>query len=39
MRLKAPRIAPLSNEEMSDEQKEMMGERFDRNAIFNVFRT
>lgn len=39
MRLKAPRIAPLSNEEMSDEQKQMMGERFDRNAIFNVFRT
>ena len=39
MRLKAPRIAPLSNEEMSDEQKEMMGQRFDRNAIFNVFRT
>ena len=39
MRLKAPRIAPLSNDEMSDEQKQMMGERFDRNAIFNVFRT
>lgn len=39
MRLNKPRIAPLSNDQLSDEQKEMLGERFDRNAIFNIFRT
>lgn len=39
MRLDRARIKPLSNEEMSDEMKGMLGERFDRARVFNIFRT
>lgn len=39
MRLTKARINPLSNEEMSDEMKAMLGERFDRGKVFNIFRT
>ena len=39
MRLSKPRIAPLSNEEMGEEQKELLGERFKSGKVFNIFRT
>ncbi|WP_084396218.1 carboxymuconolactone decarboxylase family protein [Henriciella aquimarina] len=38
MRLKEPRIAPLRDEEMGDEQKALLGERF-KGQVFNIFRT
>lgn len=39
MRLKQPRVAPLRDDEMSDDQKEMLGERFKTGRVFNIFRT
>ena len=39
MRLQQPRIAPLSDDEMSADQREMLGERFKTGKVFNIFRT
>jgi len=39
MRLKRPRIAPLSDAEMSDEQKEALAPQFGQGNIYNIFRT
>ena len=39
MRLDKPRIAPLKDEEMGEEQKEMLGQRFQQGRVFNIFRT
>ena len=39
MRLKTPRIAPVSLSELSEEQKAALGPRFDKTNVFNVFRT
>lgn len=38
MRLDKPRIAPLKDEEMGEEQKALLGERF-KGQIYNIFRT
>ncbi|MFN3910822.1 carboxymuconolactone decarboxylase family protein [Hyphomonas sp.] len=39
MRLKAARIAPLTNAEMSAEQKEALAPQFGQGNIYNIFRT
>ncbi len=39
MRLNKPRIAPLSDADMDDEQKAMLGERFQQGPVLNIFRT
>jgi 4-carboxymuconolactone decarboxylase len=39
MRLKAPRIAPLADADMSAEQKEALAAQFGRGPVFNIFRT
>ena len=39
MRLKTPRIAPLTDSEMGPEVKEMIAGRFGEAPVFNVFRT
>ncbi|WP_084419488.1 carboxymuconolactone decarboxylase family protein [Henriciella litoralis] len=39
MRLKQPRIAPLKDEEMDADQREILGERFKTGKVFNIFRT
>ncbi|WP_300379395.1 carboxymuconolactone decarboxylase family protein [Henriciella sp.] len=39
MRLSKPRVAPLSDEEMGEEQKALLGERFKGGNVFNIFRT
>ena len=39
MRLKTPRIAPLTDSEMGPEVKEMIANRFGDAPVFNVFRT
>lgn len=39
MRLSAPRIAPLRDDEMDETQTEMLGERFRTGKVFNIFRT
>ena len=39
MRLKAPRILPLRDEEMDAETRETLKDRFDTGAVFNIFRT
>ncbi|MFK7977017.1 MAG: carboxymuconolactone decarboxylase family protein [Halioglobus sp.] len=39
MRLKKPRIAPLSDAEIGDEHRKMLGERFRKGSILNIFRT
>lgn len=39
MRLTSPRIAPLTDAEMTPEQTEILGDRFRKGPVFNVFRT
>lgn len=39
MRLNQPRIAPLHDAEMNDEQRAMLGERFQQGPVLNIFRT
>ena len=39
MRLSKPRVAPLADDEIGDEHREMMGERFRKGSILNIFRT
>ena len=39
MRLDKPRIAPLEDHEFGDEQRAMLGERFQSDRVFNIFRT
>lgn len=39
MRLKAPRIMPLEDHELGEEQKAMLGERFQSGQVLNIFRT
>ncbi|MEM5517847.1 carboxymuconolactone decarboxylase family protein [Henriciella sp. AS95] len=39
MRLSTPRIPPLSDEEMGEEQTQLLGERFKTGKVFNIFRT
>ena len=39
MRLKAPRILPLRDEEMDAETRETLKDRFETGAVFNIFRT
>ena len=38
MRLKAPRIAPLTDSEITPEQRTLLGDRF-KGEIYNIFRT
>ncbi|GAB5486720.1 MAG: carboxymuconolactone decarboxylase family protein [Parasphingorhabdus sp.] len=39
MRLNTPRIAPLSDSEIGDEHRAMLGDRFRGGPILNIFRT
>jgi 4-carboxymuconolactone decarboxylase len=39
MRLRAPRIAPLADADMSAEQKEALAAQFGRGRVFNIFLT
>lgn len=39
MRLSAPRIKPLTDDEMTPEQKEVLEPQFGRGRVFNIFRT
>jgi len=39
MRLNKPRIAPLSDSQLSEEQKEILKPQVERNAVFNIFKT
>lgn len=39
MRLKQPRISPLTDEEMTPQQKEVLEPQFGRGRVFNIFRT
>lgn len=39
MRLKSPRIPPLTDEALSPEQKEALAAQFGRGSVFNIFRT
>ena len=39
MRLKQARIAPLSDADMTPEQKDALGDRFRQGKIYNIFRT
>lgn len=39
MRLKQPRFAPLRDEEMTAQQKEVLEPQFGRGRVFNIFRT
>ncbi len=39
MRLRAPRITPLSDNDMSDEQKEVLAHHYKRGRVLNIFRT
>ena len=39
MRLDTPRVAPLHDAELNDEQKAMIGERFAGRPVLNIFRT
>ncbi|MEQ8556701.1 MAG: hypothetical protein RIB03_00155 [Henriciella sp.] len=38
MRLNKPRIAPLQDHEIGEEQRALLGERF-KGQIYNIFRT
>lgn len=39
MRLKSPRIPPLTDDALSPEQKEALSAQFGRGQVFNIFRT
>ena len=39
MRLKQARIAPLRDDEFTEEQRALLGERFKSGKVFNIFRT
>lgn len=39
MRLSKARVAPLSDAEIGEEHKAMMGERFQKGSVLNIFRT
>lgn len=39
MRLNKPRIAPLTDSEINDEHREMLGGRFRKGSLLNIFRT
>lgn len=39
MRLDKPRIAPLTDSEIGDDHRAMLGERFRKGSILNIFRT
>lgn len=39
MRLNKARVAPLSDAEIGEEHKAMMGERFQKGSVLNIFRT
>ena len=39
MRLKSPRIQPLADSELSNEQKDALAAQFGRGPVFNIFRT
>lgn len=39
MRLASPRIAPLKDEELSEDQRELLGPMLERGRVLNIFRT